>query len=271
MRDRIMRQQHRLAFTGFIALAASACGSETVPEPETPATPTVPDGAAAAEEAKLREEAFALCFEQQEADGQACSCWSLFAKKHATGATEAQTRYVESETSMCNPAADPTAQTQYPVVKSAWDKCFGEFGAALKRPESSNLAFADRLGLLGQHCGANMGMLPSTNIIVGTQYKEDGANVYVIHLEAGVCYSILAAGDDTVGDLDMALRYNGTNIAKDTAKDNYPSVGHCPAETGTYQILIAVEEGRGHYALQVWKRPKDAAEAKDKPTLTVSL
>lgn len=274
VKRRAVRPGVRLLATCLAGAPLACAGSVPEPDPPTNDERRAQDSEPTSEVGgrdPAAEQAFALCYEQETADGSACSCWSLFMAKHLDGASPAQRLYAESQREMCEPAPDPPPAVDYPEVTSGWKTCFREFAGALQKANASTLPYTERLSLLGRHCGTNLGMLPMTNVMTGTQYQQDGVNVYQLHLDANTCYSILAAGDEGVRNLDMALRRNGRNVAKDTAQDNYPSVGYCATETGAYQILIAVQQGRGHYAVQVWRRPVGATEATKKPTLTVSL
>lgn len=63
--------------------------------------------------------------------------------------------------------------------------------------------------------------------------------VYVITLEAGLEYKLLACGDKGIGDLDLVLHdVNGKEVARDSSNDREPSVSYTSATTQSYYLAV---------------------------------
>jgi hypothetical protein len=106
-------------------------------------------------------------------------------------------------------------------------------------------------------CGASTSMKPVTAIIEGSQSQADAIARYTFRGELGRCYRIFSASDRGVRDLDLAvLDPAHTVVGHDTNEDAFPIVNPdgplCLTRPGSYTLLVSVERGHGHYALQVW-------------------
>lgn len=106
-------------------------------------------------------------------------------------------------------------------------------------------------------CGTSTSMKPVTAIIEGNQSQADAIARYTFHGELGRCYRIFSASDRGVRDLDLAvLDPARAVVGHDTNEDAFPIVNPdgpvCLTRPGSYTLLVSVERGRGHYALQVW-------------------
>jgi len=86
---------------------------------------------------------------------------------------------------------------------------------------------------------------------------EDGDR-HRIHLEAGECYRVLGVGGAGVTELELGLvDPSGRLVARDLVPRSWsvlPASGPvCPDRAGDWEVVVAVERGRGRYAAQVWK------------------
>ncbi len=63
--------------------------------------------------------------------------------------------------------------------------------------------------------------------------------VYVITLEAGLEYKLIACGDKGVSDLDLVLHdATGKEVARDTTPDREPSVSFTAPKTESYYLAV---------------------------------
>lgn len=63
--------------------------------------------------------------------------------------------------------------------------------------------------------------------------------VYVITLEAGLEYKLLACGDKGVGDLDLVLHdSSGKEVARDKTGDREPSITFSAPKTESYYLAV---------------------------------
>ena len=63
--------------------------------------------------------------------------------------------------------------------------------------------------------------------------------VYVITLEAGLEYKLLACGDKGIGDLDLVLHdVNGKEVARDSSNDREPMVSFTSPTTESYYLAV---------------------------------
>lgn len=106
-------------------------------------------------------------------------------------------------------------------------------------------------------CGVATSMKPVTGVIEGAQSQSDPIARFTFQAELGRCYRIFSASDRGIRDLDMAvLDPSHTVVGHDTNEDAFPIVNPdgpvCLTRAGAYTLLVSVERGTGHYALQVW-------------------
>jgi hypothetical protein len=106
-------------------------------------------------------------------------------------------------------------------------------------------------------CGTATAMKPVTEILEGNQAQNDSIARYTFTGELGRCYRIFSASDRGIRDLDMALLDpSHAVVGHDTNEDAFPMLNPdgpvCLTRPGPYTVLVSVERGAGHYALQVW-------------------
>lgn len=78
-----------------------------------------------------------------------------------------------------------------------------------------------------------------------------------IELSHGSCYSILVVGGDGVHDLGAQLSRGGSTLASDGTRTAFPSLRHCPEQTGRYRLTVKAEQGSGEYFYQIFRRTAD--------------
>ncbi len=99
-------------------------------------------------------------------------------------------------------------------------------------------------------------MIPHESV-VRDQLEERGRRDFTSVLRAGLCYKVLAQGDENVQDLDI-LVYDPENVLlqRDATLHNHPMIGIpraiCPMEPGLFRIELRMARGRGAYAAQIW-------------------
>jgi len=81
----------------------------------------------------------------------------------------------------------------------------------------------------------------------GRYLRQGDSYVIETTLYAGQNYSLVAAGDGTVRDIDMKI-YNSSLdlVAKDTMADAVPIVEVTPRRTGTYHVKVLMYSGYGY-------------------------
>jgi hypothetical protein len=76
---------------------------------------------------------------------------------------------------------------------------------------------------------------------------------FALTLQAGHCYTAIAASDPSLTDLDMyVFDPAGAELGQDRATDNFPVVRSCPNATGRHRIRVEAYSGSGNFALQVY-------------------
>jgi hypothetical protein len=81
---------------------------------------------------------------------------------------------------------------------------------------------------------------------------------YLAVLRGGSCYRVLAAGEESLQDLDLALfDPTGVLITEDPGQDRYPVLGMnsdvCPVSSGSYRVQAHAYVGQGRFALRIWR------------------
>ena len=132
----------------------------------------------------------------------------------------------------------------------------GVFETCYQRFRPTGNARGDLVQMTGL-CGAATSMKPITDIIEGAQAQSDPIARYTFRGEIGRCYRIFSASDRGIRDLDLAILDPAhTVVGHDTNEDAFPILNPdgplCLTRKGDYTLLVSVEKGRGHYALQVW-------------------
>jgi hypothetical protein len=181
--------------------------------------------------------------------GSQASLALVFALAPACGgaAQEPRSQPVSGEAPQADEAGgDPDAS------KTPWETCYSSF--------SPGGSARDDLTRLVRDCGATGGMKPVTAIRTGEQAESDPVDRYTFEVPAaGRCYRVYAAGDSSVGDLDVLLRGpSGDAAIGDITHDSWPVVPPrepaCFSQPGLYMLEVSVYRGSGKYALQVWGR-----------------
>ena len=86
---------------------------------------------------------------------------------------------------------------------------------------------------------------------------QGGDRAIEVQLEGGVCYAILAVGDDAIGDLNLQLQDSrGRQVDQDVAPDARPTVRVCPQLGGTFTMHVQVARGTGAFIYASYRWPR---------------
>ncbi|HKQ70172.1 MAG TPA: hypothetical protein VJT73_12575 [Polyangiaceae bacterium] len=146
-------------------------------------------------------------------------------------------------------SANEGAATPEPVG-GPWVTCYAHY-----RPSSTPERDVTRLGLL---CGPANGMK-----VVGATLAGEVADGFVEHafdVKQGECFRILAVASLEVPDLAVEVRDpQGVPVASDHGSDRWPILNpdgpFCLIDGGKYTVRVRARQGRGKYALQIWRLP----------------
>lgn len=135
-------------------------------------------------------------------------------------------------------------------VGGPWVTCYAHF-----RPTSTPERDVTRLALL---CGPENGMK-----IVGSTITADASDIPIEHpLEAkpGECFRVFAVAAPQVTDLAIEVRDpKGVPVASDHNNDRWPILNpdgpFCLLDGGKHTVRVHARQGRGSYALQIWRLP----------------
>jgi hypothetical protein len=133
-------------------------------------------------------------------------------------------------------------------VGGSWVTCYGNY-----RPTSTPERDVTRLGIL---CGPANGMR-----LIGATLEGEASETLSEHLfdaRAGECFRIIAVAEASVAELAVIVRDpKGSPIASDHNNDRWPIVNpdgpFCVLDTGKYAIQVHARQGRGKFALQIWR------------------
>ena len=128
--------------------------------------------------------------------------------------------------------------------------CYGNY-----RPTSTPERDVTRLGLL---CGPQNGMK-----LVGSTLSSEATENAVEHpfeARAGECFRIFAVAEASAADLAVEVRDpKGLPVASDHNNDRWPIVNpdgpFCLLDAGKYVVRVHARQGKGKFALQIWKLP----------------
>ena len=154
-----------------------------------------------------------------------------------------------SDPSPLPPSADVTTSS-HAQDQNPWTRCYAHFRPS-RNPKTD-------VHSLGRMCGRTAGMRPITEVRTEYQRERDPAHRYLFTVpEAGSCYRVFAAGDESIQDLDLLLRGpDGENLSADLTHDAWPVLPPrsdlCFASAGLYMLEVSVFRGAGYYAVQVW-------------------
>jgi hypothetical protein len=81
---------------------------------------------------------------------------------------------------------------------------------------------------------------------------------HLLVLRSGACYRVIAAGEASLEDLDLALfDPTGAPVTEDPGQDRYPVIGVqggvCPSQAGSFRLQTHAYVGQGKYALRVYR------------------
>jgi hypothetical protein len=128
--------------------------------------------------------------------------------------------------------------------------CYAQF-----RPTSTPERDVTRVALL---CGPENGMKPVGPVITGE--ASDNPVEHPLEVKPGECFRLFAVAAGPVGDLAVEVRDpKGVPVASDHNNDRWPILNpdgpFCLLDGGKYSVRVHARQGRGPYALQVWKLP----------------
>jgi hypothetical protein len=135
-------------------------------------------------------------------------------------------------------------------VGGSWVTCYGNY-----RPTSTPERDVTRLGIL---CGPSNGMKPVGTTTVGE--ASENPTEHELDVRQGDCFRIFAVADATVSDLAVVVRDpKGGPIASDHNNDRWPILNpdgpFCLVDAGKYSVEVRARQGRGKYAMQIWRLP----------------
>jgi hypothetical protein len=146
----------------------------------------------------------------------------------------------------------PTGSATVPSepVGGRWVSCYANY-----RPTSMPERDLARLVAM---CGPENGMVPVGPIVTGD--AGDAVENQRLEAERGDCFRIFAVADAFVTDLGVEIvNPRGNAITWDRNGDRWPILNpegpFCVFDAGTYTIRVRANQGRGRYALQVWRLP----------------
>lgn len=135
-------------------------------------------------------------------------------------------------------------------VGGRWVSCYANY-----RPTSTPERDVARLAAL---CGPSNGMVPLGAVTAGD--AVDTAEDHRLEAVAGECFRVFAVADPFVTDLGVeVINPRGNAVTWDRNGDRWPVLNpdgpFCLFDAGTYTIRVRALQGKGHYALQVWRLP----------------
>lgn len=113
----------------------------------------------------------------------------------------------------------------------------------------------DALNALAKRYAA--GLIPDAPVQEG-ELAQGERRDHLIVMRPGSCYRVIAAGESTLQDLDLALfDPTGAPVTGDPGQDRYPVIGvHsgvCPSQAGSFRLQAHAYVGQGKYALRVYR------------------
>lgn len=99
---------------------------------------------------------------------------------------------------------------------------------------------------------------------------QGAEETHEVQLERGVSYLITGRCDADCANVDLALSdANGSLIRSDDERDDYPTVGFVPPQTGTYRITLKMTQCSSapcEYGIGVFRQDANAAPARTSQT-----
>jgi len=148
------------------------------------------------------------------------------------------------------PDSAPPAMRVSESVGGRWVSCYANYRAS-SAPERD-------VARLGAMCGPENGMIPACPIASGD--ANDNAQDHRFEAVAGDCFRVFAVADAFVADLGIEVTNpRGNAITWDRNGDRWPILNpdglFCVFDTGTYTVRVRALQGKGRYAMQVWRLP----------------
>jgi hypothetical protein len=135
-------------------------------------------------------------------------------------------------------------------IGGPWVTCYAHF-----RPTSTPERDVTRVALL---CGPENGMKAVGPVITGE--ASDTPVEHPLDVKPGECFRLFAVASSPVTDLAIEVRDpNGVPVASDHNSDRWPILNpdgpFCLLDGGRHTVRVHARQGKGSYALQVWKLP----------------
>lgn len=83
--------------------------------------------------------------------------------------------------------------------------------------------------------------------------RAGGRRSFDFVLPAGSCYKFIATGDADIRDLDLHVARGGSEVARDTATDNFPVASYCATEESRVSVEVKAVSGRGEFAFGIYQ------------------
>ena len=203
-----------------LAIALGACGGGEEKPPETPPTPSATPAPSA----------------EASASAQAAPSASA----------------APAETASAPPPPPPNPGSTKVTAKNdpAWASCHQSYAAKAKDVGKDVAAMA-------KGCAAATKMKLIGKTLTGKQGEQDTPQSFPLKAEAGNCYRVYAQAEETIKDLDIAIKDSTGAIAgEDPTDDPSPVVledgAVCFKEKDAATIVVSVGMGKGAYAVQIW-------------------
>lgn len=115
---------------------------------------------------------------------------------------------------------------------------------------------ADPAGLVkraGEACAAAAKAKPSGAILRGNQDDKGAHQELKFRAEAGKCYRVYFASDETAKDVVISLRDSAGDVVAEAPAPAVPQDGtFCFTSSDEVTLLVGVGSGKGAWAAQVW-------------------
>jgi hypothetical protein len=111
-------------------------------------------------------------------------------------------------------------------------------------------------------CGTPTGMLEYAAPSRGDFAQSHKEQIYKLSMYAGMCYRFIAAGDTSVGDLDVRIeKPDGALVALDKTDQPVALIDSagvwCATEDVDYVVKVDLDgPGKGSFVFGIWARPK---------------
>jgi|SoiMethySBSTD1v2_1073268.scaffolds.fasta_scaffold50295_2 hypothetical protein len=145
--------------------------------------------------------------------------------------------------------AAPVMRPSEPVG-GRWVSCYANY-----RPTSAPERDVARIAA---SCGPENGMVPVGPVVSGD--AVDASEDHRLEAGAGDCFRIFAVADAFVPDLGVeVISPRGKAVTWDRNGDRWPVLNpdgpFCLFDAGTYTVRVRALQGKGRYALQIWRLP----------------